>query len=117
MEYAYDNSHEKKQKRLNEITEMVRKLRKEVETNPKLKKELEKYENMLDEYAETNNQEICECGHTYEEHNYNLIKNSKFPDGKLLGNGECLGTGKEGGVSYCKCEKFVKESKEVKKDD
>ena len=39
-------------KSLDEITEMVRKLRKDIETNPKLKKELEGYENMLDEFEE-----------------------------------------------------------------
>ena len=49
---AQDNSHG--QKRLDEITEMVKKLRKEVDTNPKLRKELERYENMLDEYEEDN---------------------------------------------------------------
>ena len=59
-------------------------------------------------------EELCECGHKYKEHNYNLIKNNKFPDGKLLGNGECLAFG-ENGKMYCDCKKFVKKSKGVKK--
>lgn len=63
--------------------------------------------------VEDNKEELCECGHTYKEHNYNLIKNNKFPDGKLLGDGTCLGDGE--GNAYCKCKKFAKESKEVKK--